>query len=217
MLSDGETEICIDPYLSDVVNRVAGRPRMVEPPFAPAALASSCVICTHDHLDHIDVDAIPEMDKAIPFYAPTHAEKKLRDCGVLRYNPFDEGRKYRIGAFEIEAVFADHSVPAIGILVRHGTLTLYFSGDTEYNEKLHALADAGLDVAVICINGRLGNMNVEDAVRLTKILSPRLAIPTHYGMFSSNTEDPQKYTSRLPHAIALDYNKIYDMEELLNV
>ena len=29
VLSDGMTEICIDPYLSDVVNRVAQRPRMV--------------------------------------------------------------------------------------------------------------------------------------------------------------------------------------------
>ena len=216
LLWDGETELCIDPYLSNVVDRVAKRGRMVKAPFAPSALKSNGIICTHDHLDHVDIDAIPEMDRSIPFYAPTHAEKTLRSCGVIQYNPFDEGQSYRIGDFEITAVFADHSVPAIGVLVRNGDLTIYFSGDTEYNERLHALASEKIDVSIICINGKLGNMNVEEAIGLTKILSPRLAIPTHYGMFESNTEDPEKYTSRLPSAMALTYDKTYNLTEVLS-
>ena len=77
--------------------------------------------------------------------------------------------------------------------------------------------DRRIDLMIICINGRLGNMNVDEAVRLTEILAPRLGIPTHYGMFESNTEDPEKYTSRLPRAVALDYNKAYNVEELLHV
>ena len=59
LLDDGQVKLCIDPYLSDVVNRVAGRPRMVAPPFAPADLKCDAVICTHNHLDHVDIDAIP--------------------------------------------------------------------------------------------------------------------------------------------------------------
>ena len=35
LLSDGESEICIDPYLSNVVDRVAKRGRMVEAPITP--------------------------------------------------------------------------------------------------------------------------------------------------------------------------------------
>ena len=217
LLSDGETEICIDPYLSDVVNRVAGRARMVKAPFSPKELKSDCVICTHDHLDHVDIDAIPEMDRAIPFYAPSHAEKALRGAGVEKYFPFDEGQSYTVGAFRIEAVYACHSVPAIGVLLHHGDLTVYISGDTEYDPRLEELKDRRIDLMIICINGRLGNMNVDEAVRLTEILAPRLGIPTHYGMFESNTEDPEKYTSRLPRAVALDYNKAYSVEELLHV
>ncbi len=215
LLSDGESEICIDSYLSDVVNRVAGRPRMVEPPFSPSELKSDGVICTHDHLDHVDIVAIPMMDKTIPFYAPTHAEKTLRDCGVTEYRPFDEGTKYTVGAFEIEAVYACHSVPAIGVLVRHGGLTVYISGDTEYDEKLEALKDRKIDIMIICINGRLGNMNAADAARLTRILSPRVAIPTHYGMFESNTENPEVYTSKIDCGFVLDYNREYEVKEIL--
>ena len=49
ILNDGKTEICIDPYLSDVVNRVANRPRMVKAPFLPGELKSDVVLCTHNH------------------------------------------------------------------------------------------------------------------------------------------------------------------------
>ena len=215
LLSDEKTEICIDPYLSDVVNRVAGRARMVDAPFAPKDLKSDLVICTHDHLDHVDIDAIPEMDKAIPFYAPSHAEKTLRSCGVTNYKPFDEGQIYIVGDFEIEAVYAHHSVPAIGVLVRHGGLTLYISGDTEYDVRLEQLKERNIDLMIICINGRLGNMNAAEAAHLTKILSPKVAIPTHYGMFESNTEDPEVYTSKINCGFILDYNREYCVKEIL--
>ena len=218
LLWDEKTTICIDPYLSDVVNRLAGRARMVEAPFSPEDLFADAVICTHNHVDHVDIDAIPMMKKdAMAFYAPSDAKETLLSLGVNNYCQFDENDRYEIGNFTIEAVYAYHSVPAIGVLIHHGDLTIYISGDTEYDEKLEALKDKKIDIMIICINGKLGNMNVSDAVKLTKILSPRIGIPTHYGMFESNTEDPKKYTSRLPNALALEYDKIYDVEDLFNV
>ncbi len=216
LLSDGKTTLCIDPYLSDVVNRVAGRPRMVKPPFSPEELRANAVICTHDHLDHIDVDAIPKMKKEnVVFYAPSAAKDKLFSLGVNNYCLFDEKSVYTIGDFEIEAVYACHSVPAIGVLIRHSGLTIYISGDTEYDEKLEALKDRNIDVMIICINGRLGNMNAEDAARLTRIIAPKAAIPTHYGMFESNTEDPEVYTSKIDCGFILDYNREYSVKEIL--
>ena len=216
LLSDGVTEICIDPYLSNVVDRVAKRGRMVEAPITPEELKSDVVICTHDHLDHVDIDAIPRMNKEnMLFFAPTHAKKTLAECGVARYFPFDEGAVYNVGAFRLTAVFAHHSVPAVGVIVEHEGRTLYFSGDTEYHERLTALAERKIDILFICINGKLGNMNVDEAVRLTEILHPRVGIPTHYGMFESNTEDPTKYTSRVAHGFEMMYNTEYSFEEVL--
>ena len=113
------------------------------------------------------------------------------------------------------AVFADHSVPAIGVIVDHNGLTLYFSGDTEYHDRLCELADRKIDLMFICINGRLGNMNVEEAVKLTERIAPRVGIPTHYGMFESNTEDPKAYTSKIDCGYILDYNREYDVKEML--
>ena len=216
LLSDGNNTICIDPYLSNVVDRVAKRGRMVKAPFSPEELRCDAVVCTHNHLDHVDIDAIPLMDKeSMLFLAPVDAKQTLESCGITKYIPFDEGATCEIGSFHLTAVYACHSVPAIGVLVRHGGRTLYLSGDTEYHKRLEELADVKIDVMIICINGRLGNMNVDEAVKLTGIIAPKLGIPTHYGMFESNTEDPSKYTSRLDCGYELEYNKEYDVEELL--
>lgn len=216
LLNDGKTEICIDPYLSDVVNRVANRPRMAEAPFLPEELKSDVVICTHNHLDHVDIDAIPLMKKDnMLFLAPTDAKNQLSECGVTKFKEFDEGTTVKIGDFELIAVFADHSVPAIGVIVRHNGITLYFSGDTEYHEKLEELKKYNIDMMFICINGKLGNMNVDEAIALTKIINPKVGVPTHYGMFESNTENPENYTSKLECGFEMVYNKEYNISEVL--
>lgn len=216
VLRDGDTEICIDPYLSNVVDRVAGRGRMVEAPFAPDKLGSDVIVCSHDHLDHVDIDAIPLMKKEkMLFLAPTHAKSTLMSCGVTHYQPFDEGAEYCVGDFKLTAVYADHSVPAVGIVVEYNGLSLYFSGDTEYSERLFEIAKRKIDVMFVCINGKLGNMNVDDAVRLTESIAPKVGIPTHYGMFESNTEDPQKYVSRLECGFEMKYNTEYSVKEIL--
>ena len=217
ILTDGVTEICIDPYLSNVVDRIAHRGRMVEAPIAPEDLNSEIVVCTHNHLDHVDIDAIPLMKKDNKtFLAPTDAQKQLKECGVENYIAFDEGDTYSFGDFKLTAVFADHSVPAIGVVVEHKGVKLYFSGDTEYNEKLEKLKEMNIDVMFICINGKLGNMNVDEAVKLTGIIDPKVGVPTHYGMFESNTEDPKKYTDALKCGFEMKHNVKYDIYEVLN-
>ncbi|MBO5008201.1 MAG: MBL fold metallo-hydrolase [Clostridia bacterium] len=216
VLSDGKTEICIDPYLSNVVDRIAKRGRMVKPPFSPEELKSDVVICTHNHLDHIDIDAIPLMKKEnMLFLAPDDAKNTLLECGVVNYKSFDEGTTVKIGDFELKAVFADHTVPAIGVIVKHNGITMYFSGDTKYNDKLEELKKYNIDIMFICINGKLGNMNVNDAIKLTKIINPKVSVPTHYGMFESNTEDPKIYTLKLDCGFEMKYGTEYDVSEVM--
>lgn len=216
ILNDGKTEICIDPYLSNVVDRIAKRGRMVKAPFLPEELKSDVIICTHNHLDHVDIDAIPLMKKGnMLFLAPSDAKNQLVECGVTKFKEFDEGATEKIGDFEFTAVFADHTVPAIGVIVKHSRITMYFSGDTEYNEKLEELAKYNIDIMFICINGKLGNMNVDEAVKLTKIINPKVGIPTHYGMFESNTENPENYTSKLDCGFEMKHNTEYDVLEVL--
>ena len=53
-----KSQIMIDPFLSDSVNRVAGRPRTLPIPINPECVKCDAVICTHNHLDHLDPDTV---------------------------------------------------------------------------------------------------------------------------------------------------------------
>ena len=210
ILSDEQTVICIDPYLSDCVNRIASRPRLKDVPIKPQDLKADAVICTHNHVDHVDIDAIPLMDKDIAFYAPTDCKDTLAQLGVTKYMPFDEGMAYNIGDFKISAVFADHTVPAVGVIIEYGGEVLYFSGDTYYNKKLE---DIKCDYMFICINGKLGNMNVVEAVKLANIIKPKIAVPNHYDMFESNSENPHKFTDSVKGGFIMEFNKDYEVKD----
>ncbi len=210
LLSDGETTVCIDPYLSDVVNRVASRPRTYPAPIAPEDLKCDVMICSHDHLDHIDIDAIPLMDKTnMTFFAPSTAKEKLESLGVKEPRAFDPGDRFAWGKFKFEGVFADHTAPTTGIVVTYGDTRLYFTSDTLYDPRLE---DVKCDILFICINGKLGNMDVEEAIRVTEAISPVTAVPNHYDMFASNAEDPTKFTSRIPNGKILTVNQEYKVE-----
>ncbi len=208
LLSDGVTTICIDPYLSDAVNRVANRPRVVKAPFRPEELQTDVVICTHNHLDHVDIDAIPRMDKKIRFFAPCDCKDTLMELGVKQYTNFNEGKTVQIGDFEITAVFADHTVPTIGLVIKHSGNTLYFTSDTLYHERL---TEIECDILFICINGKLGNMNVNEAIEMTKKIAPKTAVPNHYDMFESNSENPENF--RVNNRFIMDYNWEYEVKD----
>ena len=208
ILNDGITEIIIDPYLTDVVFNVAGRKRQRPVPVEPEDVKADVVVCTHNHLDHIDTEAIPRMKKDnMLFLAPSDCEEVLKNLGVTKYKSFDEGDSLKIGDFEIIGVYANHTVPATGVLIKHSGQSLYFTGDTLYDEKL---TQTKCDILFICINGRLGNMSVMEAIETTVKINPHLAVPNHYDMFDSNMEDPEKFT--VPQSFIMEFNKEYEVK-----
>ena len=221
VLEDETTQIMIDPYLSDIVYKVAGRPRMVEAPLRPEEITADYVICTHDHLDHIDAESIERMNRdEIQFICPASCKERLKSLGCNHITAIDTGESIYAGKFKITAVFAYHTVDAIGILIEYDSLKLYFTGDTMYHKRLEEMKEEDITIMFICINGKLGNMSADEAVQLTEIINPKLGIPTHYGMFESNTEDPARYTSKIKNGFIMDYNKeylTYDTPEGVNI
>lgn len=123
------------------------------------------------------------------------------------------GDSIKIGDFEITAVFADHTVEAFGLIVKVENITLYFSGDTLYNENLFEIADFKLDITFICINGRLGNMNVDEALITANKMGAKINIPNHYDMFESNSENPLLFSEKIKGGFVMEFNKEYTVRE----
>lgn len=203
------TEIIIDPYLSDVVNRIANCPRLVEAPMKPSEVRADGIICTHNHLDHLDVDAVAEMDKGMMFITTSEGKDRLQEMGFDKVKALQVGESVTVGDIEIIAVYAKHTVEAFGVVVKAEGKTLYFSGDTLFDERLFQVAAYQPDISFICINGKLGNMNVNEAVVTAKEIGAKVNVPNHYGMFASNTENPKMFSNQLDNVFIMEFNKEY--------
>ena len=210
-----KAEIIIDPYLSDSVNRVAGRPRTLPIPINPQNISCEAVICTHNHLDHLDPDTVTQINDKQFFITTNEGKTELNKLGKEQVVSLNIGESTVVGDIEITAVFADHTVEAFGLIVKAENKTLYFSGDTLYNEKLFEIAKYKPDITLICINGRLGNMNVKEALMTAKKIGAKINIPNHYDMFASNSENPHIFTNQIENGFIMEFNKEYDVLNIL--
>lgn len=210
IIKSNNSQIIIDPYLSDSVNRAAGRARMLPIPLNPNEISCDAVICTHNHLDHLDPDTVSKIPTGQFFITTNEGKGTLAALGINNVAALNIGDSIKVGDFEITAVFADHTVEAFGLIIRAENKTLYFSGDTLYNEKLFEISKYKPDITFICINGRLGNMNVKEAIVTTEKIGAEINIPNHYDMFESNSENPRLFSENIKGGFILEFNKEYD-------
>ena len=214
LLKTANTQIIIDPYLSDSVNRVSGRPRLHPVPINPQEIDCDAIICTHNHLDHLDPDTLTLVRDSQPIITTSEGEKVLTEMGKEKVSVLGQGEQITVGDFTLTAVYAAHTVEAFGLVVECEGKRLYFSGDTLFDEKLFAIRQYQPDVTFICINGRLGNMNVEEALVVAKEIGAPVNVPNHYDMFASNAEDPHLFADRIPGGKILAFNVPYSLDEL---
>lgn len=198
--------LLIDPYISDIVEKKQGVTRLAPPPLRAAELHPAAIYCTHNHMDHLDPVGLPEILKLNPrvrVAGPVSIARKFAELGLdaACVDVLPIGARHRLGPFELTVVKAYHSDPeATGLLLAAEGLLVYLSGDTLYQDALPAqiLAAAGdrpLDYAFICINGRLGNMNADEALRTVAALKAEAVVPMHYGLFAENTADPAPFVA----------------------
>lgn len=215
LLQSGSTRILIDPYFSDSVGKLHGRPRMLPIPMAQSELPCDGVFCTHNHLDHLDPETAVLFPENQLFYTTADGCQALKDLGRHHCIPLTAGKTVTVGAFTVTAVFAAHTVEAVGLVVRAEGKTLYFSGDTLYDEKLFEIAKYKPDITFICINGRMGNMTTEEALITARAIGAKVSIPNHYDMFASNSADPHTFANHIPGGKILEFNKEYQVESLI--
>ena len=198
LLESESGSLAIDPYLSDLVEISDGLRRLVPPAFPMESFAPDFIFLTHEHIDHLDSIYVDRMPKGKTGFLCSEACRKiLLGHGVPqeRIRIVKEGDKIAAAGFTLRAVFAEHTEGSLGAVVEKDSLSVYFTGDTVWSEKLADGVKA--DVINTCINGRWGNMDHEEAARVAKKIGAKLAIPNHYGMFKENTADPEDFRRAL--------------------
>lgn len=189
--------VYIDPYFSEVVERKFGFKRLMGCPISTEEVEADLFICTHEHLDHMDTDALPVIGQnpRTHFIGPIECYRYFRSTGIpdQRCHLLEEGTAISFGDVTVRGVFADHgtlAIDALGIVLDFSGIRVYHTGDTAYRPEEFAPA-IGLrpDILLPCINGKYGNLDAREAALLTKSVAPRVVIPTHYGMFKEHNGD----------------------------
>lgn len=212
ILKLGPALVYVDPYLKPDERR--RKPPLLTP---EECAEFDLFVCTHDHSDHIDPWAIPQLaaaSKAV-FVAPRTARERVLALGVpaARLVGFDAGETVELAGVELTGIPAAHEFldvtpdglhPYLGYVLRANGAAAYHAGDTVWWEGLQAALHEHLplDVAFVPINGRdaeryrrncIGNMTFAEAADLVCQLPVGLAVPTHFDMFAGNSEDPLRF------------------------
>lgn len=196
------TIVVIDPYLSDSVAKVSPRlTRSYPPPIDPTFLKADLFIVTHDHLDHLDPETIAayKHKESTTFLGPRFACEKLKSLGISQNNiiRIDSGQRQTVRGVQIAGVYAVANEPAVidtcgyRIEFENGR-SVYHSADTGFSPLLLECAPAA-EIALVCINGQWGNLNIEQAAELTNTVNPKVVIPHHYDLMKLNSANPESF------------------------
>jgi L-ascorbate metabolism protein UlaG (beta-lactamase superfamily) len=194
--------LLLDPYLSDSLTSKyehsdTPHVRMTRRVVDPARLDFVDVVtASHGHTDHLDAETIRAIRPSALVCPLGLRGLANRRAGLEPLMLGEAGATVRASCFEITAVRSEHDAPgpAFGYVVRAGRATLYHSGDTvAYPGLGESLRRYGLDLAIMPINGKLGNMDGTDAAQVAHGAAAELVVPCHFEMFEFNTASPQEF------------------------
>ncbi|UCG52432.1 MAG: MBL fold metallo-hydrolase, partial [Candidatus Latescibacterota bacterium] len=154
------------------------------------------VVLSHMHFDHMDYASLRMIPKDVPIIAPEGAARYLgrkvdHDVAEMRV-----GETIRIGGVEIHAAPSLHHSgfywpmwfpKSVLSYMFVGSQTVFFVGDTALFEDLRYLGrDFEIDAAMLPVWGcgpylRGDHMTPSQAAEAVNLLSPRTAIPIHWG------------------------------------
>ena len=192
--------LAIDLYLSNCVERIEkskGFKRLLPQILNPNDLHFDAVVCTHPHMDHFDIDAVPEIvAKGTKLYCSINCENLVHQLKMEYYDSqityVRPGDCIIIGDFQISFVNCDHgdaAPDAVGVVVEVDNKKIYETGDTCLRlDRINEIPKE-LDMLIAPINGMYGNMDSKDAIELAEALEPSVTVPCHYGMFASHGGD----------------------------
>jgi L-ascorbate metabolism protein UlaG (beta-lactamase superfamily) len=196
LIDIGRIRVLTDPVLRD---RVFFLQRHGRNP-APGLLAErppDVVLLSHLHYDHADLPSLRRLPKTTAVIAPKGSGKYLARWAGIQVHEVAEGDKVRIADVEISAIPAHHgqaySVPrpmeaCLGYVMKN-RLSVYFAGDTDLFEAMHDVGqEFDLDLAFLPVWGYghylgSGHLTPQGAAEALTRLSPRIAVPIHWGTF----------------------------------
>jgi L-ascorbate metabolism protein UlaG (beta-lactamase superfamily) len=196
-LSDGDTTVLIDPFLS-------GNPKAA---IAADDVQASTILLTHGHGDHIgDTVSIAKRTEA-PVVAIVELANELGEEGLEVRDPnlggtvkFDWGWVKLVPAWHTSTTPNGTVNTPAGLLVNFKDTIVYHLGDTSLFSDLQLVGKRHpIDVALMCIGGHY-TMDRTDAVDAAELVGAKTVIPCHYNTFPPIETDADAFKSDVESA-----------------
>ena len=195
-----DAKILIDPF----INRSSQKPEfksLLKCPSCEKDLRGiSLILITHEHFDHFDqkaVESIASRDNSCVIGHESVLKRLSLSPNLLR--PITAGEKIKVRRTTIEALPVHHpnSFYPLSYLLSLEDKKIFHSGDTDLMDSFDELRP---DVVMLPIGGSF-TMDLIDAVRATKMMKPKYAIPMHYNTFESIKVDANEFKQRIDKSI----------------
>jgi L-ascorbate metabolism protein UlaG (beta-lactamase superfamily) len=196
-LSDGDTTVLIDPFLT-------GNPKAA---ISADDAAATTILLTHGHADHIG-DTVPIARRTgAPVIAITELSREIGEEGVQVDEPnlggtvkFDWGWVKLVPAWHTSTTPRGTVNTPAGLLINFEDTIVYHLGDTSLFSDLQLVGKRNpIDIALMCIGGYY-TMDRTDAVDAAQLVGAKTVIPCHYNTFPAIETDAQAFKSDVESA-----------------
>jgi L-ascorbate metabolism protein UlaG (beta-lactamase superfamily) len=197
-LSDGDTRVLIDPFLS-------GNPKAA---VEASELEPSAILLTHGHADHLG-DTVDIAKRAgCPVVAIVELANEIGSDGVEQvFDPnlggtvkFDWGWVKLTPAWHTAVTPSGTPHTPAGLIIGLGGKVIYHLGDTcLFSDLALTKRGDGVDIALVPIGGHY-TMDRLDAVEAVRLIEPATVIPCHYDTFPPIETDAQAFKADVESA-----------------
>jgi L-ascorbate metabolism protein UlaG (beta-lactamase superfamily) len=189
-LSDGDTTVLIDPFLT-------GNPKAAA---SADEVDATTLLLTHGHVDHVgDTVAIAKRTGA-PLFAITEIAGEMgeegldvNDCNMGGTGTYDWGWVKLVPAWHTSTTPKGTVNTPAGLLINFKDTIVYHLGDTALFSDLQLVGKRHpIDVALMCIGGHY-TMDRFDAVDAAELIAAKTVIPCHYNTFPAIETDADAF------------------------